>query len=518
MATKKKHERHGGRAGPCPRRLLFRAGGRLGRGRWTRAGRVLGIWAAVLVGGAGGPAGAQGRPPERKGAKASDRPSSDEALLREIEQSVEQRQKKAKTPRAKPASGPTRPRTAEDELKSLEKGVNQQVTTTQDVSSGAVGGVGRFFQSLNPNISVIGSFAAGYFYDGAAQNGAHAVPRGGHDPKETGFNLQEFELSLQAEVDPYFRFDSFFSFSTSGVEAEEGYLSTLALPGGLQFRAGYFNQKFGRQNTRHLHQWNFVDNMLGVVRFLGTDALRSVSFETSWVMPLSWYSELSVSISPATGEMVPSFVGSGRRATSFHVEHPGHLMYLFRLAQQYDLSVDWALAVGASYAVGPNASGGYKGNLSHLVGTDLFLKWRPLRSPYTEIRFTTEWYGRVLEIPEGRLFDWGLYAMLRFRVSQRWSFAFRYDVVDIEDAGRLAQFDFVALPENQDSLVPVDDQYRFSASLTWQPTEFSQIRLQYNNNWIRRTAVGALPGRYGQVHEVFLQLQANIGTHGAHPF
>ena len=65
---------------------------------------------------------------------------------------------------------------------------------------------------------------------------------------------------------------------------------------------------------------------------------------------------------------------------------------------------------------------------------------------------------------------------------------------------------------------PLDDQHRGSVSVTYQPTHFSQLRLQYNNNWTRRMNAEGLPGAFKQSHEVILQLQGNIGTHGAHPY
>jgi hypothetical protein len=418
------------------------------------------------------------------------------------------------------AAQPTPPRpvekSEEDMLKELEKSVEKKETPAAKPTA-PTSAVGRFIQSLNPDISVILALTGAYFNDRALTSG-NAVPEGEIDPQKTGFNLQELEIAFQAAVDPYFRLDTFLSISLEGLEIEESYVTTLSLPAGLQLRFGLMKQKFGRQNLLHSHNWSFIDEMLPVARLLGRDGFRTVAFETNWLLPVPWYVELSMSIGQPTGGNVRAFVGEGARADTFHINDPSDLLYVFHLAQHFDLSADWGMSLGLSYALGPNGAGGTSSNRTHLFGGDLFLKWRPLRGTYTEIRFTTEGYGRLIDVPEARLFDWGLYAMLTFRLSQRWFVGVRYDRVDIGDASRLVQYGFAQPAMNPEQPVPLDDQNRASIALTWQPTEFSQIRLQYSNDWIRRTTGDGLPGKYGQVHEVFLQFQGNIGTHGAHPY
>jgi hypothetical protein len=55
--------------------------------------------------------------------------------------------------------------------------------------------VGRFFQSLNPDIAAILDTAGGYYSD-------ENVVKSGDDPAKTGFTVQEIEVALQAVVDP----------------------------------------------------------------------------------------------------------------------------------------------------------------------------------------------------------------------------------------------------------------------------------------------------------------------------
>jgi len=53
------------------------------------------------------------------------------------------------------------------------------------------------------------------------------------------------------------------------------------------------------------------------------------------------------------------------------------------------------------------------------------------------------------------------------------------------------------------------DRFRFSPNLTWYPTEFSKLRLQYNYD--HREEIGS-------DHSVWLQVEFLLGAHAAHKF
>ena len=53
------------------------------------------------------------------------------------------------------------------------------------------------------------------------------------------------------------------------------------------------------------------------------------------------------------------------------------------------------------------------------------------------------------------------------------------------------------------------DRLRFSPNLTWFPTEFSKLRLQYNFDHGQA---------FGDAHAIWLQMEFMIGAHGAHKF
>jgi len=55
---------------------------------------------------------------------------------------------------------------------------------------------------------------------------------------------------------------------------------------------------------------------------------------------------------------------------------------------------------------------------------------------------------------------------------------------------------------------------RISANLTWYPTEFSKIRLQYNHDWLKENFFFS----DREADSVFLQFEFILGSHGAHKF
>ncbi len=347
-------------------------------------------------------------------------------------------------------------------------------------------------QSLNPDLSVIGDFAAAAF----SREENHQT--GGHDPVESGFNLQAVELSLGAAVDPYFRFDSHFAFGREGFELEEAYGTTLALPWHLQARFGQFLSRFGRANALHPHRWDFVDQPLALGRLFGAEGNRGLGAELSALLPLPWYVELVASVSRADGEgSARSFYGAQTPA----VKGPADLLYVLALKQFFPLSDDWSLFVGASAALGPNASA--PGHRSEVVGADFYLKYRPItRQSYVSLALQSEWMARRRELAGVTLFDLNGYSQLVYRFAQRWSAAVRYELgtASFDRHGR-------ALPD------PLDPEWnalrrRGALALSFYPSEFSRVRLQGSRDG----------GPFAGVWAGFLAVELAMGAHGAHAF
>lgn len=371
----------------------------------------------------------------------------------------------------------------EDEAKKQkEEKVISQSTPPPPQEGGFVKGL---VQSLNPDISAIGIFSAAYF------STKHPPHRIGTDPENTGINLQEVELGFQSVVDPYFRADSFFSFGRDGVEVEEAYLTTLSLPLNLQIRAGKMRSKFGRINLQHTHVQDFVDIPLPSASFINGE-LSPVGVELNYLLPLPWYAELSGSINSPEGQE-PTF------ARDQDTNRIDRLLYVAHLSNFFEISDSLSAIVGGSFATGSNGTA--EGNRSNLYGADLFVKYRPLEnSSYQTVKLQAEFFYRQSEIIEGSFNDWGAYAYIIDRFTQRWDAGFRFDFVNSNKR-------FPSIQEGEP--VPAPKELRYAVLLRFSPSEFSRIALQYEFD---------NPSIRSNFHAVFLQFQYAIGAHGAHPF
>ena len=371
------------------------------------------------------------------------------------------------------------------------------------------GFVAKALNYFNPEISVIGTFAAAYYSQDEPFVFAEA------DPENTGVNVQEVEVGFQGVVDSYFRYDMFLSFSTEGVELEEAYGTTLfSLPLNTQFRVGRARAKFGRINQQHRHNQNFVTLPLPAAQFLG-EHLNPTSIEANFLVPVPWYLELSASGGSPDVE-VPTF------ARDEDANDIGRLLYIFHIANFFELSESFGVNLGGSFATGVNGTA--PGERSNLYGIDLYAKYRPLKNnPYQELMIQSEFMYLDAQTPEETLENWGVYAQAIYRFAKRWDTGIRFGIIDTntpvqeepEEGEEVAPSSlFSSLrgegeEEEEGSLGLMGRTYRISPMITFSPSEFSQIRLQYdylNQDFTENQ------------HAVFLQFQYAIGAHGAHPF
>lgn len=336
---------------------------------------------------------------------------------------------------------------------------------------------------------------------------------GGHDPKRRGFTAGNSELSLGGVIDPHFRGDANIVYfispeGESEVELEEAYLTTLSMPWDLQARVGQFFNRFGRSNALHPHQWDFADQPVTLSRFFGPDGLRGPGAELSSLLPLPFFAEASFGVQNANGETAVSFLGeagetvAGRTLLSADVDSPADLLYLARLRTAFDLSEELTLVPGASALFGPNASGTDTRTTVH--GADVYLKWKPLdaQQGFPFVSLQSEWIRRVYEagadagasLPEETLREWGQYTQALWGFRRGWVAGARYENAQGGDASDVLR----------------DDRKRLSANLTFYPSEFSKIRLQYNYD---RSQFLDDPA-----HSVIVQFEILFGAHAAHKF
>lgn len=392
------------------------------------------------------------------------------------------------------------------------------------------------------NLSLIGDVAVG----GGTQSDTGVVQTGGHDPSQRGFTVQGVEVVFEGAVDTYFRAiaNVVYGLDAGGesyLELEEAYAETLSLPAGLQLRAGQYLTEFGRINTQHPHAWDFVDAPLVTARFLGPDGLRNPGARLSWLVPAPFYSELFVGVQNSAGATAHSFRGPaeggehdhghegmepfGRPAVETGVHGIGDMLYSARYAFSTDLTDTQTVLAGISGAWGPNATGA--GAMTQLYGLDFYWKWKSAshHKGFPFVTFQTELLFRgytaasaeishgegahthVHVLPRETLWDWGAYAQASYGFTEGWVASLRADYVAPLERGRYEQ---VLHGRHDESRAA---RWRLSPALTWHPTEFSRVRLQYNYDH----GNGGVPG-FRNSHGVWLQLEFLLGSHGAHQF
>ncbi len=391
-----------------------------------------------------------------------------------------------------------------------------QTAPASATQSGGWASFGRFIQSMNPDLSAIVDFSAGWYSD-------EKVPKSGDDPAHTGFNAQEVEVALQAVVDPYFRADIFLTIpNLNGLEVEEAYLTTTHLPLNLQLKAGIFRAGLGRQNSQHLHLQDFTRRPALNAALLGVDGLRAPGLEVNWLVPkIPFYLVLAYSmfsVDPAEPDVQLQTFGGGAR---------WDFTYVATARAFFPLGDTKSLYVGLNYAHGKTSQHSttncalvgvtpcvtpYDNFYDNLYGLDVYFKWKPVNvaNTYRAVAWQTEFFMRqipgvtIAEVHIPQL-EGGLYTQVVAQLARRWVLGVRGEAMGIPRGDNLRT------------------ELAAAASLTWTLSEFSRIRLygelrgpvgsaSPNAMFTSGTAPHNLNGA------TFLQFEIAIGAHGAHPF
>jgi hypothetical protein len=354
-----------------------------------------------------------------------------------------------------------------------------------------------------------------------APNPSQFLELGAHDPSQRGFSLPNAEIALDGGVDPYFKGFGNIAFSLdqnneTQVELEEAYLQTTSLPANLQVKAGQFNAPFGRQNLQHPHQWAFADSPVMLVRTLGPEGTRNLGAQLSWLAPTPFFTEASVAVLNGEGTTAFSFrdpgepvngVDSlhGRQTTIYPISGPGDLLYVSHVTSSFELTPQQTLVLGASTAFGPNSTGPQSS--TDIYGADIYWKWKPANAhlgwPFVSLQ-TEGLYQRfganadpAVSLPSENLRDWGIYSQVLWGFTPRWVAGLR---------GEYANGNPGAYDPND---VYRGERTRVSPVITFYPSEFSKLRLQYNYD----------QGEYfGTQHSIWFQVEFLLGAHGAHKF
>jgi hypothetical protein len=368
------------------------------------------------------------------------------------------------------------------------------------------------------NISLDGLFALAY----SSARHLDEIEVGDHDPQQRGFNARNIELAFDGAVDPYFEGFANIVFkldndNQTSVEVEEAFMQTTSLPFNLQLKGGQFFAAFGRLNPTHPHTWDFADTPLVNGLFLGPDGLRGVGAQISWTLPLPWYSQLIFASQNGRGSTGFSFRNPGdngmffdRITTDREARGLQDFVWLPRFENSVNLSDTQTVLAGVSGAFGSNETGA--NSRTQIYGGDLLYKWKSSHAEggFPFVKWQTEFMYRRFQAGHGAddsfpvaetFHDWGLYSQVLWGFKKGWVAGIRGDYVHMQNS------------EFTDDL-DRQSRSRISANLTWYPTEFSKLRLQYNHDFLEQNLF--LSER--EVDSLFLQFEFILGAHGAHKF
>ena len=378
--------------------------------------------------------------------------------------------------------------------------------------------------AFNPAISVIltGNYAS-LSQDPATYRVAGFIPPPqGEGPGERGFNLDESELTVSSNVDPYFFANLTAAIQgDNSIDIEEAYFKTLALNNGFTIKGGRFFSGTGYLNEVHSHNWDFVDQPLVYQVFFGGQ-LAQDGVQIRWLAPTDYFIELGAEAGSGR-----SFPGTQRNSNSL-----GSDALFAHLGGDVGDSTSWrvggswldAHAADRTYAdvdqFGAPVTNAFTGTSRTWI-VDGTLKWAPHGDPtHHQLKLQGEYLRRT---EDGQLaFDVtgqnlagvystaqsGWYVQGVYEFVQRWRMGLRYDSmrsgtpgIGLVSSGVLPQTDFL-------SLLPATPE-RTTVMVDWSLSEFSRLRAQYA--WDEARA-------HERDQQLLLQYIFAIGAHGAHKF
>jgi hypothetical protein len=304
-------------------------------------------------------------------------------------------------------------------------------TPTTDAVVGPTVGHERNLNRLNPEISITGIVLA---------NSA--------DPGRNEIQAQEFELDLQAALDPYSRTRVTLAVREEGVEIEEGYVSYNSLPGSLQLTVGKFRQRWGLLNRQHRHALPQSDYPLAYQSFFGEEGLAQTGLSFDWLLPKLWASSNELSIEVTNGENDVAFAGEFFEDFSF----------LGRFNNYWDLNAASYFEWGLSGIFGKTADDAD----SLVYGTDFAYSWSPpSRAKYRGVNWRAEILWSQKDDEFGEQQDaWGAFTYLEGLLARNFYLGARLD-----RAG--------------DPLIPGDYKWGVLPYLTWWQSEYVRLRGEY---------------------------------------
>jgi len=396
---------------------------------------------------------------------------------------------------------------------------------TAPAPSSSPGGAGNTATAFNPAVSlIIGGSYTDTSRDPQDWHLQGFIPSGGEvGPGDRSFNLGESELTLSANVDPYFSATMTAAFTGEDeVEVEEAFFRTLALPSGFTAKGGRFFSGFGYLNEVHAHAWDFVDQPL-VYQALFGGQYRQNGLQVKWLAP----TDLFIEFGAETGN------GDGFPATRLSRNGTNGATLFAHVGGDVGDSTSWR--AGAAWInqraedrsfedigeFGDPVVNAFTGKSKTWV-VDGVLKWAPNgnvtrqqlkiqgeymhRSEDGQLAYDTQGLG-LSDAYSSDQSGWYLQSVFQFL--PRWRVGLRYDALD-SGSSNIALVTSGLLSPDAFPILRGADPERVSIMLDWNPSEFSRLRAQYD--WDDSRADG------DQDRAFRLQYIYGIGAHGAHKY
>jgi hypothetical protein len=326
-------------------------------------------------------------------------------------------------------------------------------------------------------------------------------------PATEGFNIGESELTLSANIDDKFYGEATIAFANdageTAVEVEELFFQALALNHGLTLKGGRFFSALGYLNQQHAHAWGFADAPLVYQAMLGGQ-LANDGLQLSVLLPTDLYLEAGLEL--GNGSSFPSAGNhNGFSSQTLYLKTGGDIGYSH--AWQLGLSY-WQASVKERSGLDANPDFSYSGD-TNIKSLDFVYKWAPNgNNKQQNVKFQFEYFDRDEDGTLGldNVVDYdgqqqGWYTQVAWLFKPNWRTGIRYDNIDADNNSLNRQRLIDA------GLLADGSQTRSSIMLEWLPSEFSRLRIQYNDQIDLINAA-----------QWYFQYTYSMGSHGAHQF
>jgi hypothetical protein len=394
------------------------------------------------------------------------------------------------------------------------------VASSQPIAGSSGGSSAGAANGFNPEVSLILQGAYKNARDVPKRAIGGFVPASSESSNTRGFSVDETELVLAANIDPYWRGQAIVAMVDGQADIEEAWFQSLAIGNGIGLKVGRFRSGIGYLNEQHPHARDFADAPLMYQAMFG-DSYTQDGVQLKWLAPTPLFLEFGGEI--GRGANFPGTDrnknGSGGGALYAHVG--GDL----GVSNEWRAGISWlktsAQEREASYLdnVGLDATGAFTGDSATWLA-DFIWKWAPNgNAAHQNFKFQSEYFTRqekgslncasadsaspcaTAVSSDYRTRQSGWYAQGVLQFAPEWRAGLRYEQLDSGTR------DFGANAANL-----VVDSYRpkkATAMVDYSWSEFSRVRLQYAQD-------KSMPGLTD--NQLTVQYIMSLGAHGAHKF